>query len=161
VVASYLLLVGQKADTLDDGRRMAEEALNSGKALAMFRKLVAAQGGDVRFVDDTSLFPQAPVIEVVRAERSGYIAQIHAREVGDTSVILGAGREVKGQPVDHTVGIIIHHKVGDLVQAGEPLFTVYAANTDKARQARERLLAAHTWSDQPVRPLPLFYGVVE
>jgi pyrimidine-nucleoside phosphorylase len=161
VIASYLLLVGQKAATLEDGRRMAEEAINSGKALAMFRKLVAAQGGDVRFVDDTSLFPQAPIIEVVHAERSGYIAQIHAREVGDTSVILGAGREVKGQPVDHAVGIIIHHKVGDLVQAGEPLFTVYAANTDKARQARERLLAAHTWSDQPVRPLPLFYGVVE
>ncbi len=161
VVASYLLLVGQKAATLEDGRRMAEEALNSGKALAMFGKLVAAQGGDPRYVDDTSLFPQAPIIEMVLAERSGYIAQIHAREVGDTSVILGAGREVKGQPVDHTVGIIIHHKVGDLVQAGEPLFTVYAANTDKARQARERLLAAHTWSDQPVRPLPLFYGVVE
>jgi len=161
VVASHLLLVGQKSATLEDGRRMAEEALNSGKALAMFRKLVAAQGGDVRFVDDASLFPQAPIIEMVLAERSGYIAQIHAREVGDTSVILGAGREVKGQPVDHTVGIIIHHKVGDLVQAGEPLFTVYAANTDKARQARERLLAAHTWSDQPVRPLPLFYTVVE
>jgi len=161
VVASHLLLVGQKSATLEDGRRMAEEALNSGKALAMFRKLVAAQGGDVRFVDDSSLFPQAPIIEMVLAERSGYIAQIHAREVGDTSVILGAGREVKGQPVDHTVGIIIHHKVGDLVQAGEPLFTVYAANTDKARQARERLLAAHTWSDQPVRPLPLFYTVVE
>jgi len=161
VVASHMLHLGQKAAFVDEGRKMATRALDSGEGFAMFRRLVEAQGGDVRYVDEPKRFPKAPIIKVVKAERAGFIAQIHAREVGDTSVILGAGREVKGQPVDHAVGIIIHHKVGDYVESGQPLFTVHATNQAKADIATARLLAAHTWSDTAVEPLPLFYGVVE
>ena len=161
VVASHMLHLGQKAASVEEGRQMALRALDSGEGLSMFRRLVEAQGGDVRYVDEPERFPHAPVVKEVISERSGFLAQIHAREVGDTSVILGAGREVKGQPVNHSVGIVIHHKVGDYVAIGQPLFTVHAPDQAKASIAIARLLAAHTWSDRPVEPLPLFYGVVE
>jgi pyrimidine-nucleoside phosphorylase len=75
--------------------------------------------------------------------------------------VLGAGRVKKGDPIDHAVGVIAHRKVGDRVEAGQPLFTVHANDEEKLADAQERLLDAVAWSDTPVEPLPLFYGVVE
>ena len=159
-VASHMLLLGKKADSLAAGRQMAEAALKNGLALQAFRRLVAAQGGDPSYVDDVRKFPAAPFIEIVTAPRAGYLVGIHAREVGEVSVELGAGRFRKSDPIDHAVGIVIHHKVGDHVEKDAPLFTVHANSQEKLAQAKERLLSAHQWSEEPSQPLPLFYGVV-
>jgi thymidine phosphorylase len=74
---------------------------------------------------------------------------------------MGAGRAKKGQPIDHAVGIIIHHKVGDYVESGAELFTLHAKDQSTFDAAKTRLLAAHTWSDEPVPPLPHSYGLVK
>ncbi len=161
VVASHLLVVGRKAVDIDEARRMAETTLQDGIAWQQFRRLVTSQGGDVSVVDKPTLLPQAPFVETVAAERSGYLLGIDAREVGETSVELGAGRARKEDPIDHAVGIVIHHKVGDHIGKGEGLFTIHANDLSKMVAARKRLLAAHQWSDHPVEPLPLFYGIVE
>lgn len=160
-VASYMLVLGKKAATLGEGRKLAEEALRDGRALEQFTTLVRIQGGDTHLVDHPEHLPLADFIEEVPAPRSGYLSVVHAREIGEASVDLGAGRVKKGTPIDPAVGFIIHHKVGDYVKAGQPLFAVHANNAEKLAQARERLLQAHQWSDTPVEPLPLFYGVVE
>ncbi len=159
VVASHMLVLGKKAPDLDDARRMAEAALTGGQAWERFRTLVEAQGGDVSFIDHPDSLPTAAVIQTVPAPRSGWLSQINARTVGETSVTLGAGRERKGDPIDHGVGILIHHKVGDQVEQGQPLFTVYAKTQKDFDVARERLLEAHCWSSQPSTALPLFYDV--
>ncbi len=112
------------------------------------------------YVEDPDRLPSAPLVQVVTAPRSGYLSGIHAREVGETAVFLGAGREKKGDPIDHGVGVVIHRKVGERVEAGQPLFTIHARQADLLAQAAERLLKAHSWSDAPVPPLPLFYGVI-
>ena len=161
VVASHLLVVGRKAVDIDEARRMAETTLQDGIAWQQFRRLVTSQGGEVSVVDKPTLLPQAPFVETVAAERSGYLLGIDAREVGETSVELGAGRARKEDPIDHAVGIMIHHKVGDHIGKGEGLFTIHANDLSKMVAARKRLLAAHQWSDHPVEPLPLFYGIVE
>ena len=161
VVASHLLVVGRKAVDIDEARRMAETTLQDGIAWQQFRRLVTSQGGEVSVVDKPALLPQAPLVETVAAERSGYLLGIDAREVGETSVELGAGRARKEDPIDHAVGIVIHHKVGDHIGKGEGLFTIHANDLSKMVAARKRLLAAHQWSDHPVEPLPLFYGIVE
>lgn len=161
VVASHLLVVGRKAGDIDEARRMAETILQDGIAWQQFRRLVTSQGGEVSVVDKPALLPQAPLVETVAAERSGYLLGIDAREVGETSVELGAGRARKEDPIDHAVGIVIHHKVGDHIGKGEGLFTIHANDLSKMVAARKRLLAAHQWSDHPVEPLPLFYGIVE
>ncbi len=160
VVASHMLVIGEKAPDLDAARRMAADALSSGKAFQFFRKLVELQGGDVRMVDQPELLPQASLIETVPVDRAGYLAEINAREVGETAVDLGAGRARKGEEIDPAVGIIIHHKVGDQLEKGEPLFTIHASDRLKLERARERLLAAHRWNDSPCEELPLFYDVV-
>jgi pyrimidine-nucleoside phosphorylase len=77
--------------------------------------------------------------------------------IGEVAVALGAGRARKGDPVDHAVGVIIHRKVGERVEKGEPLFTIYANDAMKQAQIREGLRAAFGWSDTPVASLPLFY----
>jgi pyrimidine-nucleoside phosphorylase len=161
VAAGHLLVLGGKADDEQQGREMAQKTLEDGRAWERFRTLVATQGGDVGFIDDPDRLPAAPIVETVSATRSGYLKGVHARIVGETSVLLGAGRARKGDPIDHAVGIIIHCKVGDQVDAGQPLFTIHARDQGTLGEARHALLNAHTFSDAPVEPLRLFYGVVK
>jgi pyrimidine-nucleoside phosphorylase len=157
-VSSHMLVLGQRTTDLESGRRMAEAAIASGEAFEKFRSLVRAQGGDVSFVDDPGKFPRAKIIEVVRANRGGYLSRVHARLIGEASVALGAGRARKGDPVDHAVGIIVHHKVGDKVEKDEPLFTIHANDGKNQAEARDQAGEAFNWSDFPVAPLPLFYN---
>ena len=160
-VASHMMVVGEKAGNLDEARRQVEEALSSGKSWEKFRMLVANQGGDVSYIDDPEKLAKAAYIEEVGAPRNGYITEINAQVVGETSVELGAGRVKKGDPIDPAVGIIIHHKVGDKLTQGEPLLTIHANDKVKLVAARARLLEAHQWSDTACEPLPLFYGVID
>jgi len=158
--AGYMLMLGETAPDAHAGRALAEAALMDGRALERFRTLVSAQGGEAAYVDDPDRLPRAPLIETVAAPRSGYLQEIDAQEVGETSVELGAGRARKGDPIDHSVGIVVHHKVGDFVEAGEALFTLHAASRVTLETASSRLLAAHIWSDEAILPLPLFYDVI-
>lgn len=160
VVASYMLVLGGKAKDLESARLMAEAALQDGRAWEKFRTLVMAQGGDVSQVDDPERLPQAQFVETVTAPRQGYLSQIDAQQVGETSLLLGAGRTKKGDPIDHAVGVLVLHKIGDYVEEGQPLFVVHANRREHLAVARERLLAACQWSEVAVDPLPLFYGVV-
>jgi pyrimidine-nucleoside phosphorylase len=156
-IASYMLVLGQRANDLDEGRSMAEKSIADGSALEKFRVLVQAQGGDVSYVDDVSKFTRAKYVEVVPAPRNGYISQVHARVVGEASVALGAGRSQKSDPIDHAVGFLILKKVGDKVEAGEPLFEIHANDQTKLAEARTSVLSAHAFNDGFVLPLPLFY----
>ncbi|MBK9926536.1 MAG: thymidine phosphorylase [Anaerolineales bacterium] len=157
-VSAHMLVLGKRAKDLDEGRVMAEKSIADGSAFEKFRVLVAAQGGDVSYVDDTSKFPRAKFVEVVKAPRNGSISQVQARSVGEAAVTLGAGRAKKSDSVDHAVGFIIHHKVGDKVQKGEPLFTIHANDEAKLAEVREVVLVAHSFSESVVTPLPLFYS---
>ena len=156
-LAAHVLVAGQHAKTLEEGRSMAEKSIADGSALETLRVLVEAQGGDVSYVDDTAKFVRANYVEVVNAPRSGFISQVHARTVGEASVALGAGRAKKSDSIDHAVGFIIHKKVGDQVQEGQPLFEIHANDKLKLEEARKAVLSAHQFSDDFVPPLPLFY----
>src|SRR5690349_15921769 len=157
-VSAHMLVLGKRAQDLSEGRAMAEKSIAEGSAFEKLRVLVKAQGGDVSYVDDPSKFPKAEFVEVVMSPRSGYLSEVQARTVGEAAVTLGAGRAKKSDPVDHAVGFVIHHKVGDKVQEGEPLFTIHANDEAKLGDAREAVLSAHNFSDQPVEKLPLFYN---
>ena len=159
-VAGQLLVAGQAAADLEQARQRLQQLIRSGAALEKFVQWIEAQGGDPRVVDDFSIMPWAPVVEEVLAPQSGYIAGIDALEVGLTAVELGAGREKKGEPIDHGVGIVFGPKVGDFVERGQRLFTLYARDAESLARARQRLLAAYTWSEEPVEPPPLIHRVI-
>ena len=159
-VAGYMLLLAGKSDTLEAAKRLAAAAINDGQALARFRELVAAQGGDPGLVDEPARLPQAKLARRVQEQHDGFVASVDARAIGWSSVRLGAGRQVKGERINHAVGMVIPVKVGDEVSSGDLLGTVYGDEPDKVDQAREELREAIVLSDQPVEPLPLFYETI-
>ena len=160
VVASHMLVLGETASDLDSARRMAEDALVSGRGWEKFRQLVAAQGGDVSYIDHPEKLPAASLRQPLRAERGGWLAALNAREVGETAVDLGAGRAKKTDVIDYGVGMVLHAKVGDRVEAGQELVTVHANSPERLQAALQRLAGAFTLSDAPCEPLPLFYDVI-
>jgi pyrimidine-nucleoside phosphorylase len=159
-VSAHMLRLGGKAATLEEARHLATAARDDGRALDRFRQLVVAQGGDGRQVDEPERLPRAPHVEPIAAPRAGVIGGLDTRAIGWASVHLGAGRMVKGDKIDYGVGLIMPIKVGDRVEAGQPLGWVHAARPADVEQARGEILAAIRWSDDTVEPLPHFYGAV-
>ena len=134
----------------------AAEAIDRGAALERFRAMVQAQGGDPRVVDDPEgVLPRAAVREPLLADRSGVLVAVEAEEIGLASVGLGAGRLRKGDPVDPAVGIVVHPKIGDRLEAGAPIGEVHARDREAAAEATRRVLAAMNVADGPVQPPPL------
>jgi len=160
-VAAHLLVLAKHSRTPKAARVELVAALDGGAAWAKFKQLVAAQGGDVGVVEHPERLATASLIEVVAAPRTGWLRQIDAREIGLSAVDLGAGRATKADAIDHAVGLVIHHKVGDRVKKGEPLFTVHANDAGRLAAAKKRVLAAHVFSPRAVKPLPLFYKTLK
>ena len=156
-IIAEMLMLGGRAHGTDVALEMAEDAIASGAAWRKFRALVAAQGGDVRAVDEPARLPKARFVDSVPAPRSGHLAAVSASDVGRAVVALGGGRYKKGDAIDRSVGVEIHHKVGDAVEEGTPLFSVHANDEAKLAVACRRVLAAHTFSDGPTERPPLFY----
>jgi pyrimidine-nucleoside phosphorylase len=160
MVSAHLLILGELASDEDHGLELARRALDDGKAWEKFRTLVRAQGGDLKVIDKPDLLPKAQFVEEVFSPGSGWLSQVNAKVVGETSVLLGAGRAKKDDPIDHAVGIIVHHKVGEKVNPGTPIFSIHANNKELLPAAKEKLLSGVKISPEPVEPLPLFYDVI-
>jgi pyrimidine-nucleoside phosphorylase len=159
-LGSHMLVLGEKADTPEEGRRILEDIISSGKGLAKLRELVEAQGGNPACVDDPSLLPSAEIVEPVLAEEEGYIKGIKADDVGKAALVLGAGRETKESQIDLSVGIVLHKKIGDYVKKGEAIATVYANSPEKQKTATEMLLNAYSIVKEEVKKRPLIKGIV-
>lgn len=152
-------LVSLKDVPEDEGRDRARTALRDGSALESFRRMVEAQGGDPRVVDDPEgVLPEAPVIQPLTSTGEGWLGKVDAEEVGKASVMLGAGRLKKGDPIDPAVGIVFRPKVGDRVERGEPMGEIHARDEGTAAEAADRVRAALTFSQDEVEAPPLLYG---
>jgi pyrimidine-nucleoside phosphorylase len=160
-VAGHMLRLAGKAEDLTIAKELAAAALADGSGLSKFRELVEAQGGDVNFVDEPDRLPKAEYIKTVVASVSGYLASVNAAEIGRAAVDLGSGRAMKGDAIDHSVGLVIHRKVGDEIAEGDALFTVHANNEADGAQAEARAFEAHVVEPEQVDPLPLFYKTIE
>jgi pyrimidine-nucleoside phosphorylase len=160
-VAAHMLRLGSKADSTGAGRALAQRIIEDGRAWEKFKQLVQAHGGDLSQIEHPDRLPHAKIVKDAPSPRSGYVAQVDALEVGLSAVVLGAGREKKGDAVDHAVGIDVRVKVGDRVEAGQPLLTIHANDERKRVEAERRLIDAIRFSDTPVDALPLFYGTVD
>jgi pyrimidine-nucleoside phosphorylase len=158
VIAGEMLHIGGVVQTLDEGKNLAKDAIRSGSAMHKFRQLIMAQGGDIRYVDRPFLFPKAEIIQVVEAKKQGYLSGTQADEIGMAVVDLGGGRIKKSDAIDHRVGLVMHVKVGDKIDVGQPLFTIHANNQSLCECATRRVSNALSFSSVPVDSLPLFYN---
>lgn len=151
LAANMLYLAGK--GSLEECRRMAEEAVASGAAYEKLKLMFAAQGGDVSVLDDPEKFQKAKFSRPLLAGESGYLVRMNTEMVGNASVGLGAGRITKEDVIDFAAGIVLHKKTGDKVEKGECLATLYADHEEKFDAAEEMFRAALTFGPAP-EPVP-------
>jgi pyrimidine-nucleoside phosphorylase len=159
-LSAYMLVLGKKAPDLRTGRELAEKVIINNEAWLCFRNLVIAQGGDVSFIDHPEKLPVAQFNFTLRAQMDGWIKKLDAGLIGEATVLLGAGREKMGDPIDPAVGIIVEAKVGDRVKEGQSILTIYANSEEALLEGKQKALNAIAVQDLPVEPLPLFYGII-
>ena len=158
--SATLLEMAGAAATSEDALAQVRRALSSGAAFESLKKLVSLQGGDISYLDSPEKFPAAPIVRTVTADRAGYVHAIRARIVGEASVALDAGRITKSDAIDRRVGILVHSKVGDPVEKGQPIFTIHANSEAKAERAAANLIQAISIQDGPRDRYPQFYGLI-
>ncbi len=155
LAAEMLVLAGIDPDNAA-ARTLATRALDGGDALDLFRKVVEAQGGDPRAVDDPDKhLARAPRLVPVPASRDGFVTAIDAYAVGEAIVALGGGRRAAADRIDPAVGIVFEKKVGDAVKAGETLAVVHAAAAGDVEAVVAEVSRAITIAAEPVEPGPL------
>lgn len=160
-LGSHLLHMAGKVADVDEGVNVMRRVLGSGDGLRKFRQFVENQGGDPSFVDDPLLLPQAPLRRHLLAQHGGYVSSIDAEIIGRASVEIGAGRAVKGASIDHSVGFGIHKKIGDRVEQGDALATIYAASEADAARIMPKVEEAFVLSDRPTTPPPNVLEIVQ
>ena len=148
LAANMLSLVG--GGNLDNCRKLAADAIEDGSAFLKLKEIVAAQGGDVRVLDDTTLFETARFSREITAAESGYVLRLDSERIGKSSVILGAGREEKDDEIDYSAGIVLAKKTGEFVNEGGVLATLYTNDESSLESAEKMFLSAVSISkDKP------------
>ncbi|MCO6539243.1 MAG: pyrimidine-nucleoside phosphorylase [Gilliamella sp.] len=157
-LGSQMVVLADKAKTLEEARIKLQEVIKNGKAIEKFKTLIEAQGGDSSVVDHPEKLASAPYQIALPALKSGYVSKIIADQIGIAAMQLGAGRATKEDIIDPAVGIVLHKKVGDKVTEGEVLLTIHA-NTDKLDTIKQKLYDNITISDNATEP-QLIYKVI-
>jgi pyrimidine-nucleoside phosphorylase len=159
--AAHLVYLAGREPTIAAARIAATRALASHRALELFMRMAAAQGGDHRHIAEPDRLPRAPVIREVRAPRRGYLARTDALSIGRIVMGLGAGRAVKSDSIRYDTGVVLRKVHGDEVESGEPVADVHAPSQEAADAAAANLLTSLTWSDEPPEPRRLILGHIK
>ena len=160
-LAAWMLYLAGRAPGVDEGRGLADELIRNRSALKKFREIVLQQGGDAGAIDDPKRLPQAKHRTRVLSPASGFVEAIQCEQVGIASLVLGGGREKKDDVIDPAVGLILHKKVGDPVQKGEPFCTIHYNSEARLSSAQSLLQQAYRVAEKPptVRR-PLIHRVI-
>ena len=159
VLGSQMVVVGGKAETLEEARIMLENVIKDGSALELFGDLIGAQGGDKAVIHDPTLLPTAKFQIPVTASRSGYITKMEADDIGIAAMLLGAGRATKEDEIDLAVGIVLKKKIGEAVEEGEPIAVIHA-NTEDVTQSMALLHEHIIIGEERVTPPTLIGEVI-
>jgi pyrimidine-nucleoside phosphorylase len=147
-----LLALSDLGVDLEEGRRLAEGAVDDGSAVAAYERWIRAQGGD----PDPSALPEAPVVREVAAPHDGVVVRLGALAVGNAALELGAGRRTKEDTIDHAVGVVCRVKRGDVVAVGDVLAEVHARDEESALTAATAVQAAYALGSE----LPHDHGIL-
>ena len=156
-LGSELLVMSRQVPTLDRAQEKLRTLLRQGKAFERFVEIIRAQGGDARAVEALRL-PRARERLPVLAPRSGYVKRVHARLIAEAAHLLGAGRRVKGEPIDPAVGVELLVKLGEEVERGEPLAYLHVNQRDSLEAAFHRVRSAYRIGRTPAEPPLLIRG---
>ena len=157
---AIMLMQAKKTSSIEEGRKLLQEKIDNKEALEKLCDLVRAQGGDESYIRDPSKFEKAKYIIAIKAENEGYVKQINALEIGDSAMRLGAGRATYDDVIDPSSGIVLSKKVGDKVNVGDVLCTVYTNKEDNASILKD-IHDSFKLSSDIVKINPIIYEVIK
>lgn len=143
-IGGLMLIAGEKAKDMDEARAMLEKVIEDGSAYEKFERFIENQGGDLDVIRNLEQLPSAEHIILGKTKKTGYITKINTQTIGQSTLIIGAGRNTKEDKIDHGVGIMIRKKVGDKVEKGDILFEMHSNDMDKGKEAAEMVMGAYS-----------------
>jgi pyrimidine-nucleoside phosphorylase len=160
ILAGWMLYLAGKSTSPEAGAELSDQLLHSGAAYKSWLQIVAAHKGDISIFADPAAFHKPAATRVFKASRSGYLAGMDCKEVGWAVQRLGAGRTVPGGPVSAHAGIESHAKLGDRLQAGQPIFTLFCEDEALLAEPYRMLEATVVIADEPPQKQPLIREII-
>src|SRR5665648_26793 len=160
VLGAHMLKLGGAVKNYEEGKSKLEKILKEGTALEKFKEMITAQGGNPEIIDNPELLPLAKHCTKIKADLSGYIQKIDSRLIGESAMLLGAGREKKESEIDLSVGIILKKKVGNKVNNNEDLAEVYYNDSEKLKEVKGKLLSSFVIGKKKPQKLPLILATI-
>jgi thymidine phosphorylase len=160
-LSAWMFFLGQRAESMEEGRQLAETMVASGKAKEKFRQGIRLQGGDERVIDEPQRLPKARSRVDVASSASGFITGTECEGFGVALAMLGGGREKKEDKIDHGVGLEFHKRIGDRVEKGEPLTTIHYNGDAKLAEAKSLISGSyHIGEHAPGARRPLVHRII-
>ena len=159
-LGSYMIKLAGKGDNLEENKQKMLQNIENGQAYKKLIEMVQNQGGDISYLEDTTKFEKSKYISAVVTEKTGYVQEINAEEIGKLSCYLGAGRINKESQILKNVGIILNKKVGDKVEEQEFLAYICADDENKLREAERKILEIYKIEDKEVEKKPIILGII-
>ena len=159
-LGAYMIKLAGKGDNLEENKQKMLQNIENGQAYRKLIEMVQNQGGDISYLEDTTKFEKSKYISAVVTEKTGYVQEINAEEIGKLSCYLGAGRINKEDEILKNVGIILNKKVGDKVEEQEFLAYICADDENKLREAERKILEIYKIEDKEVEKKPIILGII-
>src|SRR5215813_10061126 len=159
-LSARMFVLGNAASNVDRGRRLYDQLIESGAALAKMRDVIRAQQGDANVVDNYDLLPRASHQQHLLSSEAGYVQAIDTEAIGHASMLLGAGRAKLDTEIDLGVGLTVHARIGDKVERNSPLVTIHFNDAERAGEAANDIRSAYKIGPAPVDPPQLIKAVL-
>jgi pyrimidine-nucleoside phosphorylase len=160
-LSAWMFFLGERAKSLEEGRRLAEMMVTTGQALEKFRQGIRLQGGDDRVVDESQRLPQPRFHSEVASPSAGFVTATNCEQLGMALAMLGGGREKKEDKIDHAVGLEFHKRIGDRVEKNEKLVTIHYNSDAKLAEAKSLIASSYTVGErEPQEKRPLVRRII-
>jgi pyrimidine-nucleoside phosphorylase len=160
-LSARMLMLADSAKSYEQAREQCQALLENGQALEKFKQMVAHQGGDVTVIDAFDKLPTSSAEYSVTSPRAGFVSRIQAEDIGTAAMLLGAGREKVDSKIDYGVGIVLERKVGERVESGDPLCTLYYNNDEHLEEATQMVEDSFRIAAAAPEAKPLIYEIIQ
>ena len=160
VTLSSVMYASCFGQSISDSRGEVERVIADGTAFMKLREMVKMQGGDTHVIDHPETFAKSKFSYAVKCNCNGYISKMDTEKIGLSSMLLGAGREKKGDLIDYNAGIVIHKKTGDFCKSGDVLATLFTDKENKIPDAEKMYLESLEFSETEPQKQNLIYKII-
>ncbi len=160
-LSARMLMLADSDKTHEQAHEQCRALIENGQALEKFKQMVAHQGGDVTVIDAFEKLPTSSAEFIVSSPRAGFVSRIQAEDIGTAAMLLGAGRETVDSKIDYGVGIVLERKVGERVESGDTLCTLYYNNDAHLEEATQMVEDSFRIAAAAPEEKPLIYEIIQ